>query len=324
VAVPLADCGSDRLQQQLSVTWRLPIGSIEKVIFMAASSSDKSMVGKSCLVTGATAGIGQITARELARKGASVVVVGRSLARCKATVEAIRQETGNPSVDFLVADLSSQADVRKLAGEVQDRYPRIDVLVNNAGAMFTKRLESVDGIEMTFALNHLGYFLLTNLLLDTLKASAPSRVVNVASEAHRFVSKVDFDDPQGKKYGGWHAYGQSKFANILFTYELARRLAGTGVTSNCLHPGFVASNFTDGNGAMGWMMRRMASVFAISPDDGAKTSIYLASSPEVEGVTGQYFAKSKPAKSTRPTHDQAAAARLWELSEEMTGLKVPI
>jgi retinol dehydrogenase 12 len=291
---------------------------------MAASGSDKSMVGKTCLVTGATAGIGELTARELARKGATVVVVGRSPARCEATVKAIRRETGNPSVDFLVADLSSRADVRKLASEFQSRHDRLDVLLNNAGAMFAKRLESADGIEMTFALNHLGYFLLANLLLDTLKASAPSRVVNVASDAHRFVSKVDFDDPQGKlKYGGWHAYSQSKFANILFTYELARRLSGTGVTCNCLHPGFVASNFTAGNGAMGWMMRRFASLFAISVEEGAKTSIHLASSPDVEGITGQYFAKAKPAESSKPTHDEAAAGRLWALSEELTGLKVP-
>jgi NAD(P)-dependent dehydrogenase (short-subunit alcohol dehydrogenase family) len=235
----------------------------------------------------------------------------------------IRRETGNASVDFLVADLSSQAEIRKVASEFLAKYDRLDVLVNNAGALFTKRLESPDGIEMTFALNHLGYFLLTNLLLDTLKASAPSRVVSVASEAHRFVSKIDFDDPQGKKkYGGWHAYGQSKLANILFTFALAPRLAGTGVTANCLHPGFVASNFTAGNGAMGWFMRRMAGLFAISMDEGAKTSIYLASSPEVEGVTGRYFAKQKPASSSKASHDAFAAAKLWDLSEAMTGLKV--
>jgi retinol dehydrogenase 12 len=288
---------------------------------MAASGSEKSMEGKVCLVTGATAGIGEITARELARRGATVVVVGRNRQRCEKTVEAIRHETGNPLVEFLVADLSVQSDVRRLAEEFQSRYQRLDVLVNNAGAMFTKRRQTVDGLEMTFALNHLGYFLLTNLLLNTLKASAPSRVVNVASEAHRFVSKIDFDDPQGqKKYGGWHAYGQSKFANILFTHELARRLSGTGVTANCLHPGFVASNFTEGNGAMGWMMRRLASVFAISPDDGAKTSIYLATSPEVKDITGQYFAKQKTAESTKPTHNEEAARRLWDLSEDLTGL----
>ncbi|WP_435008357.1 SDR family oxidoreductase [Tundrisphaera lichenicola] len=292
---------------------------------MANPDSEKSMGGKTCLVTGATAGIGRIAARELARRGASVVVIGRSPERCKSTVESIRRETGNPDVESLVADLSAQAEVRRLAEEVQARYPRIDVLLNNAGAMFSKRRESVDGIEMTFALNHLGYFLLTNLLLDPLKEGAPARVVNVASEAHRMVSKVDFDDPQGrKKYGGWHAYGQSKFANILFTYELARRLSGTGVTANALHPGFVASNFTEGNGAMGWMMRRFASLFAITPDEGAKTSIHLASSPQATGVTGKYFAKEKPIPSSKPTHDEAAARRLWELSEELTGMKVGV
>lgn len=281
------------------------------------------MAGKVVMVTGATAGIGQVTARELARRGAKVVVVGRSPERCKNTVEMIRKETGSSSVDFLVADLSSQAEVRKLADEFQAKYDRLDVLVNNAGAFFNERVESVDGIEMTFALNHLNYFLLTNLLLDVLKRSAPSRVVCVASDAHRMVGKVNFDDPQGKKkYGGWTAYSQSKLANILFTFELARRLSGTGVTVNCLHPGFVASNFTDGNGTMGWFLRRIASVFAISTDEGAKTSIYLASSPEVEGVTGRYFAKQKPANPTRAAQDQAAGAELWDLSEAMTGQKV--
>jgi retinol dehydrogenase 12 len=283
-----------------------------------------SMGGKTVLVTGATAGIGEVTARELARKGARVVLVGRSASKCEATAAMIRRATGSPDVETLVADLSSQADVRKVAGEFLDRHDRLDVLVNNAGAMFTKRRESVDGIEMTFALNHLGYFLLTNLLLDTLKGSSPSRVVSVASDAHRFVSKVDFDDPRGaKKYGGWHAYSQSKLANILFTAELARRLSGTGVTANCLHPGFVASNFTEGNGAMGWMMRRLAGLVAIPVDEGAKTSIYLASSPEVEGITGKYFARVKSAEPTRAAQDQAAAARLWALSEDLTGLKVP-
>jgi retinol dehydrogenase 12 len=284
-----------------------------------------SMSGKTVLVTGATAGIGEVTARELARKGARIVLVGRSLERCKATAAMISRETGNPAVEYHVADLSSQADVSKLAREFLDRNDRLDVLVNNAGAFFTKRLESVDGIEMTFALNHLGYFLLTSLLLDSLKGSSPSRIVSVASEAHRFVSKIDFDDPQGaKKYGGWHAYSQSKLANILFTAELARRLSGTGVTANCLHPGFVASNFTAGNGAMGWMMRRMASLIAIPTDEGAKTSIYLASSSEVQGITGKYFDKEKPTEPTKAARDEATAARLWTLSEKLTGLKVPV
>jgi len=289
------------------------------------TDASKSMSGKTVLVTGATAGIGEVAARELARKGAKVVLVGRSPARCEATAAMIRRETGNPNVEFLVGDLSSQADVRKVAREFLDRHDRLDVLLNNAGAFFSKRETSADGIEMTFALNHLAYFLLTNLLLDTLKRSSPSRVVSVSSTAHKMVSQIDFDDPQGaKKYGGWHAYGQSKLANVLFTRELARRLGGTGVTANCLHPGFVASNFTAGNGAMGWMMRRLAGLAAISTDEGAKTSIYLASSPEVEGVTGRYFAKEKAVEPSKVAQDEAAAARLWTLSEEMTGLKVRV
>jgi retinol dehydrogenase 12 len=191
--------------------------------------------------------------------------------------------------------------------------------------MYAKRRESVDGIEMTLALNHLAYFLLTRLLLDLLKEGAPARVVNVASDFHKFVSKFDFDDPQGrKKYGALHAYGQSKFANLLFTYELARRLSGTGITTNALHPGFVASSFTAGNGALGWFMRRSASLFAISPEEGAKTSVFLAASPMVTGVTGKYFFQEKPIESTRATYDEAAAARLWELSEEWTGMKAPV
>jgi len=303
---------------------------------------DQSMAGKICLVTGATAGIGEVTARELARRDATVVVVGRSKERCEAAVERIRRETGNASVEYLRADLSSQADVRRLAQEFLERHNRLHVLLNNAGAMFALRQESVDGIEMTLALNHLGYFLLTNLLLDTLKASAPARIVNVSSDAHQMVKRFNFDDPQARSgkgflsYGqsnvgslvytlfapiahpAFRQYGQSKFANLLFTYELARRLHGTGVTVNALHPGFVATSFTSGNGAYGSFMRFWAGLIAISTDDGAKTSIYLATSPEVEGVTGQYFVKQKAVPSTPASRDEAAARRLWELSDKLT------
>jgi retinol dehydrogenase-12 len=184
--------------------------------------------------------------------------------------------------------------------------------------MISPRRESVDGIEMTWALNHLGYFLLTDLLLDTLKASAPSRIVNVASEAHRMVSGIDFDDVEGKKsYRPFRNYSQSKLANILFTRELARRLEGSGVTANCLHPGFVATNFTSGEGWTFRLFQAMARVFAITPEQGAKTTIFLASSPEVEGVTGGYFAKSKLAKTTAAGRDDEAARRLWELTSRM-------
>ena len=303
------------------------------------------MTGKVCLVTGATAGIGAMTARELARRGASVVIIGRSLERCEATVEAIRRETRNESVEQFTADLSSQEDVRRVAREFQDRYDRLHVLVNNVGALFALRRESVDGIEMTLALNHLGYFLLTNLLLDKMKASAPARVVNVSSEAHRDVASFDFDDPQasGHKRGiGAYGqsqlasafytlfappmhpalirYGESKLANLLFTYELARRLEGTGVTVNALDPGLVATNFSAGNGLYGWFMRRWSGLLAIRAEEGAKTSVYLASSPEVEGVTGRYFLKQGPAISSPASREEVAARRLWRMSEELTGL----
>jgi NAD(P)-dependent dehydrogenase (short-subunit alcohol dehydrogenase family) len=277
-----------------------------------------TMSGKTVLITGATSGIGEVAARELAAKGARVVLVGRSAAKCEATAEMIRKATGNPAVEYLVADLSSQADVRRLAEEVKARCPRLDVLINNAGAMISPRQESADGIEMTWALNHLGYFLLTNLLLDTLKASAPSRIVSVASDAHRMVSGIKFDDVEAKKgYNALNAYSQSKLANILFTRELAKKLEGTGVTANCLHPGFVATNFTTGKGLIFWVFQQAAKVFAITPEQGALTTIYLASSPEVEGVTGGYFAKCKQAKPTAAARDDEAARKLWELSERM-------
>jgi NAD(P)-dependent dehydrogenase (short-subunit alcohol dehydrogenase family) len=287
-----------------------------------AVENDGSMAGKVVLVTGATAGIGAVTARELARKGASVCIVGRSREKCKVTVAQIRGTTGNAAVEFLLADLSSQAEIRRLAAEFPARYPRLDVLVNNAGGMFLTRQESVDGIELTLALNHLAYFLLTNLLLDRLKSSAPARVVSVSSDAHRMVRRFDFDDPQRRKrYRGFAVYGESKLANVLFSSELARRLAGTGVTSNALHPGFVASNFFSAPGMrplLGRLMGLASRVFAISPDEGAKTSIYLASAPEVEGVTGGYFERSKPAEPSPAARDAEAARRLWQLSEEVT------
>ena len=278
------------------------------------------MSGKVCLVTGATSGIGEVTAEELARKGATVVLVGRNPQKCEATVGRIRERTGNLAVEALVADLSSQAEVRRLADEFRRRYDRLDVLVNNAGALFMERREGVDGVEMTFALNHLAYFLLTNLLLDRLKASAPSRIVVVSSDAHRGVT-MDFEDLQGRrKFKGFRAYSRSKLANVLFVRELARRLEGTGVTANALHPGFVASGFFSGDGPAWWAMRRLAALFAVTPEQGAKTSVYLASSPEVEGVTGRYFVKEEPVEPSSAARDEEAARRLWRVSEEMTGL----
>lgn len=280
--------------------------------------------GKICMVTGATGGIGEITARELARQGAQVVIVGRNRDKCVATVNQIKQQTGNAQIEFMLADLASQSEIHQLAATFKQQYKRLDVLINNAGALFMTRQETVDGIEMTFALNHLSYFLLTHLLLDVLKSSAPARIINVASDAHQG-SVIDFDDLQGrKKYRGFTAYGRSKLANIMFTYELARRLAGTGVTANTLHPGFVASNFATNNG---WfydkIFRQLAKLIAISPEAGARTSVYLASSPDVEGVTGKYFVKQKAVSSSPVSYDEAAAKRLWQVSAELTHVVNP-
>lgn len=278
------------------------------------------MHSKICLVTGATSGLGLVTAQALAQQDATVIVVGRNPERGVATIHRLRQATGNPHVELLLADLSVQAQVRQLAIALQRRFPRLDVLVNNAGAIFMRRSVSADGIEMTLALNHLGYFLLTNLLLNTLKDSAPARIVNVSSEAHQR-AQTDFADLQGqRRCSGWRAYCQSKLANLLFTYELARRLEGTGVTVNAMHPGFVATGFGRNNRGVYGILLRVAQLTALSPEQGAETIIYLATSPEVEGVTGKYFVHKRPVTSSSASYDQAAARRLWQRSAELTGL----
>lgn len=272
------------------------------------------------MVTGATSGIGCATAWELARLGAAVIVVGRDQQRTASTVNEIRQATGNPVVDFLLADLSSQAQIRNLAEELMHRYDRLDVLVNNAGAYFLRRQLSVDGIEMTFATNHLNYFLLTNLLLELIKSSAPARIVNVSSNAH-YGNRLDFDDLQNKRrYWGMQPYGRSKFANVLFTYELARHLDGSGVTANALHPGFVRTNIGKNNGWLARLLVPLIQLQGISPDQGAETNTYLACSPDVEGLTGKYFVRKQPVASDPATYDEGAAARLWEISADMVGI----
>ena len=277
------------------------------------------MTGKICLITGANAGLGKITALELAKMGATVIMVARSKARGEAALAEVRQASGSSNVQLMLADLSSLASTRQLAEAFKANYDRVDVLVNNAGAIFKDRQMSVDGYEMTFALNHLGYFLLTHLLLDVLKASAPARIVNVSSGAHMGGS-INFDDlHMAQKYRSFAAYGQSKLANVLFTYELARRLEGSGVTTNALHPGGVATQFGQGEGFMGWIFKLLRP-FLKTPEQGAETQIYLASSPEVEGVSGQYFDKKKPIKSSQISYDTAVAQKLWQVSEEMVGL----
>jgi len=276
--------------------------------------------GKVILVTGATGGVGEATTRALAGMGATLVMVGRNPEKCQQVADEIKAKTGNPGVSYLVGDLSAQADVRRMAGEFKQQFSRLDVLVNNAGAFFLARRESADGIEMTFALNHLAYFLLTELLLEVLVASAPARIVSVSSAAHRG-AQLNFEDLENKKgYRGWRAYGQSKLANLLFTNELARRLDGKGVTANALHPGFVASNFGKNNLGIFKPVMSLVQLRAIRPEAGAQTSIYLASSPQVQGVTGQYFDKKQAVEPLQAAHDREAARRLWEISARMTGL----
>ncbi len=284
-------------------------------------NSDQPMNGKVVLVTGANSGIGRATALELAIKGAAVVIVGRNKEKTRVTASNIRLKSGSPIVECLIADLSSMAEVRQLASEFKKKYHRLDVLVNNAGAIFARRNITVDGYEMTFALNHLANFLLSNLLLDYLEASAPARIVNVSSRAHRR-AELDFNDLQTEHYGygGFKAYGRSKLANVMFTYELARRLEGTGVTVNVLHPGGVNSGFGKNNGGAMKLAMRMVSRFQLTPEQGAQTPVYLASSHEVDGVSGKYFVECQPVRSSPASYDEAGQKRLWEVSAEMTGI----
>ena len=280
------------------------------------------MKDKVCLITGATAGIGKAAAAGLAELGATVVLVGRDPEKTSAATDQIQELTGNQEVSCLVADLSSQQSVRQLADEFTATFERLDVLVNNAGSLMLSRQETVDGIEMTFALNHLSYFLLTNLLLDVLNSSSPSRVVNVASDAHQG-ARLDFDDLQcHKSYGGYKAYGRSKLANLLFTYELARKLEGTGVTVNGLHPGLVATSFlATNNGLRGRLYNFFLKRMGRSAEDGARTVIYLAASAEVEGVSGGYFMDEGLVDSSEASYDRDASVRLWKESEALTGLE---
>ncbi len=279
-----------------------------------------TMQGKVCLITGGTNGIGKSTAHELARMGATVVIVGRNAQKTSQVVEEIRAASGNNTVDSLLADLSSQQDVRRLANEFKSKYSHLHVLLNNAGAVFMRRQLSVDGIEMTFALDHLACFLLTNLLLDKIKASAPARIINVSSGAHTS-GKIEFDNLQGERDYSPRAYDNSKLANILFTMELARRLEGTGVTVNALHPGFAATGFGKNNpGFLMKIIRAVVPLIARSPAKGAETSIYLASSPEVQSITGKYFVDCKVTQPAPQATDMVVARRLWDVSAEMAHL----
>lgn len=276
--------------------------------------------GKICLITGGTNGLGKSTALLLAKMGATVVIVGRDTLKTEKVVEELRMASGNNNIHSLVADLSSQADVRRLAGEFKAKYPQLHVLINNAGAAFTQRQLSSDGVEMTLALNHLAGFLLTNLLLDTLKASAPARIINVSSGGHT-AGRIDFDNLQGEKMYGFDAYLNSKLANVLFTVELAKRLAGAQVTVNALDPGLTATGFGANNGkVMATLVKVFAPLVMRSPEKGAETSVYLASSPAVATVTGKYFRDSKSVPPAHQAADDEVAKKLWDVSAELVHL----
>ncbi len=283
-----------------------------------------SMSGKICIVTGANSGIGKETALGLARMGARAIMVCRNAEKGNAALEEVRRESGSSQVDLLIADMSSQASVRALAEQIQRKYPRLDVLVNNAGGAARARTLSADGIEMTLAANHLGAALLTLLLLDLLKASAPSRIVNVSSSEAQ-AARLDTNDLQfeRRKYSGIAAYRQSKLLMNAFTFELARRLAGTGVTANCLHPGAVATNIWNPDlllPPIGKLIVAVLKPFLLNSKQGAAVSLYLATSPEVAQVSGEYFVKSKPARSNPLSRDPKLMAEVWQCTAKMTSL----
>ncbi len=263
-----------------------------------------SMKNKIVLITGATDGIGKQTAFDLAEIGAAIIIHGRDHERTKNVASEIKESTDNPSIDFFVADLSSLQEVKNFSDQIHEKYDRLDVLINNAGVYMNHKELSKDGYEMTFAVNHLAHFLLTDLLIDLMDKSANGRILNVASMAH--AHEIDFDNLQGEKfYAGYTAYSYSKLCNILFTYRLARQLEDKGVTVNCLHPGVIRTKLLRAGWGMGG-----------SPlSSGSKTSVYLASSPEVEEVTGRYYANSRPANSAKVSHDPFVQNKLWQMSE---------
>ena len=283
-----------------------------------------NMKGRVCLVTGANSGIGRSAALGLAETGATVVMVCRDRDKGEAARSDIVARSRNDAIDLMLADLSSQSSIRQLAAQFREKHDELHVLLNNAGKLSSQRTTTVDGLETTFAVNHLGYFLLTLLLIEVLKASAPSRIVNVSSSAHR-MGTIKFDDLQLERgYGGYKAYSQSKLANVLFTYELARKLEGTGVTVNSLHPGTVRTNLFKGvTGPVGAYINLLKPLMK-SSGRGAETAVYLACSPEVEGITGKYFINKKVAKSWRRSHDTEMGQRLWQVSCQLTNLPADI
>jgi NAD(P)-dependent dehydrogenase (short-subunit alcohol dehydrogenase family) len=281
------------------------------------------MKGKTIVATGATSGIGEAAVLALAGMGARIVIIARDETRAKATMQKLEAKAPGLDHRLHLADLSSMAETRKVGAAIAASEPRIDVLINNAGALFSNRRVTPEGLELTFALNHMAYFVLTEALLDKLIASAPARIVSTSSAAHQGMN-LDFNDLQSaKSYGGLRVYGRSKLANILFTRELAQRLAGAGVTANCLHPGVVATRFGESSGGFAGLLIPLLRPFFISPEQGGDTIVYLASSPEVEKTTGEYFVKCKITKPFAAARDDAAAKRLWEASEKLTSAQSP-
>ena len=277
---------------------------------------------KTILITGSTHGIGEAAALALARQGHRLLIHGRSASLCLEVVQRIQQQTGNPNISFLTAGLSDLSQVRQLAQEVKRRFDRLDVLVNNAGGFFLTRQLSPEGFEMTWALNHLSYFVLTLELLELLKTSAPARIVNVSSNSH-VGARLDCDPLTGlekRPYLSWRAYGRSKLANILFTYELARRLEGVGVTANALHPGLVRTHIGMNFGLLSRLVQPFFMSRGVSPEEGAQTTVYLASSPDVEGISGKYYVRCREVVSSPESYDLAAARKLWEASETLLRL----
>jgi NAD(P)-dependent dehydrogenase (short-subunit alcohol dehydrogenase family) len=288
---------------------------------MQAAHSSTDMTGKVCLVTGATSGIGRVTAKALAAQGAELIIAGRDRRKAEETVAWTKAETGNSNVHYGLADFSDLDQVRALARDVMGRTSRLDVLVNNAGSFFNSRRDTRYGVERTFLVNHLAPFLLTNLLQDPLCHGAPARIVNVSSDAHRYAT-LDFDDLAHERgFSGIKAYARSKLANVLFTYELARRLEGSGVTANALHPGHIATGmWGDSFRLLGPVIKWAMGFFALTPEQGADNSIYLASSPDVDGITGAYFAKREPVESSPLSYDEEVARTLWDVCIEIVGL----
>ncbi len=284
------------------------------------------MKGKTVVITGGNAGIGKATAIALAKKGAEITITSRSEGKAKVAVDEIKKASGNEHIDFVLINLVDQESVRKAAEEIKVKCPKIDVLINNAGCYLSELELSPQGIEGQFATNHIGHFLLTNLILDNIKAAGNARIINLASIAHKSTRNLNFDDLNYEKeeYGGWKSYSRSKFCNILFTKELARRLEGTGITANAVHPGGVRTEIAEKDAnwytKLGWIVMKP---FMITVEKGAATSIYLASSPKVEGESGGYWVQSRKEWSNRPSQDPELASALWKKSEELVGQEFP-